>query len=122
MASAVARQVSRSPSSPVAQSEVGVLVSAFTAAFAPGCFVKPRRQRLSACRSDNLPRMGQAIGQFLPLAIGVALSPVPIIVVIAILFSPHATPNGPTYLLGWVIAVGVVAGIALATSDVASVG
>ena len=66
--------------------------------------------------------MGQAIGQFLPLAIGVALSPVPIIVVIAILFSPHATSNVPTYLLGWVIAVGVVAGITLAASDVASVG
>ena len=66
--------------------------------------------------------MGQAIGQFLPLAIGVALSPVPIIVVIAMLFSPHAKSNGPTYLLGWVIAVGLASGIALAASDLASVG
>jgi hypothetical protein len=81
-----------------------------------------RRQRLPICRSDDLPRVGQAIGQFLPMAIGVALSPVPIIVVIAMLFSPHAKANGPTYLFGWVIAVGVVAGIALAASDVANVG
>jgi len=66
--------------------------------------------------------VGQAIGQFLPLAIGVALSPVPIIVVIAMLFSPHAKSNGPAYLLGWLIAVGMVAGISLAASDVASVG
>ena len=57
-----------------------------------------------------------------PLAIGVALSPVPIIVVIAMLFSPQAKSNGPAYLLGWLIAVGMVAGIALAASDVASVG
>jgi hypothetical protein len=66
--------------------------------------------------------MGQAIGQFLPLAIGVALSPVPIIVVILMLFSQRAKSNGPAYLLGWIIAVGAVAGIALAVSDVASVG
>src|SRR5271169_6714066 len=56
------------------------------------------------------------------MAIGVALSPVPIIVVIAMLFSPPPTANGPTYLVGWVIAVGLVAGIALATSDIANVG
>ncbi len=66
--------------------------------------------------------MGQAIGQLLPLAIGVALSPVPIIVVIAMLFSAHAKSNGPAYLLGWLIAIGGVAGISLAASDVASVG
>ena len=83
---------------------------------------RSRRHRLSICRSDNLPRVGEAIGQFLPLAVGVALSPVPIIVVIVMLFSPHAKSNGPTYLLGWVIAVGAAAGIALAASDVASVG
>jgi hypothetical protein len=56
------------------------------------------------------------------LAIGVALSRVPIIVVIVMLFSQRAKSNGPAYLLGWVIAVGAVAGIALAVSDVASVG
>ena len=66
--------------------------------------------------------MGQAIGQLLPLAIGVALSPVPIIVVIALLCSARATANGSAFLLGWLLGVGAVAGIALAVSDVASVG
>ncbi len=66
--------------------------------------------------------MGQAIGQLLPLAIGVALSPVAIMVVIAMLFSQRAMPNGPVYLAGWLAAVGGAAGVALAVSDVASVG
>jgi hypothetical protein len=66
--------------------------------------------------------VGQAIGQLLPLAIGVALSPVPIIVVIALLCSARATANGLAFLLGWLIGVGAVAGISLAVSDVASVG
>jgi hypothetical protein len=66
--------------------------------------------------------MGQAIGQFLPLALGVALSPVPIIAVILMLFSARAKSNGPAFLLGWLVGVGVVAGIALASSSAASVG
>lgn len=66
--------------------------------------------------------MGQAIGQLLPLAIGVALSPLPIIVVIALLCGPHAKANGSAFLLGWLVGVGAVAGIALAVSDAASVG
>lgn len=73
-------------------------------------------------RSDNLLVVGQAIGQFLPLAIGVALSPVAIIVVILMLFSARAKSNGPAFLLGWLIGVGAAAGIALAVSDAASVG
>jgi hypothetical protein len=70
----------------------------------------------------TFPGMGQAIGQLLPLAIGVALSPVPIIAVILMLFSARAKSNGPAFLLGWLIGVGAVAGIALASSAAASVG
>ena len=66
--------------------------------------------------------MGQAIGQFLPLALGVALSPVPIIAVILMLFSSRAKSNGPAFLLGWLVGVGVVAGIALFSSSAANVG
>lgn len=76
----------------------------------------------SPCRSDNLPVVGQAIGQFLPLAIGVALSPVAIVVVILMLFSERAKWNGPAFLLGWLIGVGAAAGIALAFCDAVSVG
>jgi hypothetical protein len=44
--------------------------------------------------------VGQALGQLLPLAIGVALSPIPIIAVILVLFSARATSNGAASLLG----------------------
>lgn len=47
--------------------------------------------------------LSQAIGQLLPLAIGVALSPIPIIGVILILGTPKARSNGPAFVLGWVI-------------------
>ena len=52
--------------------------------------------------------MGQAIGDLLPLAIGVALSPVPIIAVILMLGTPKARSNGPAFALGWVIGLIVV--------------
>ena len=52
--------------------------------------------------------MGQAISQILPYAIGVAVSPVPIIAVILVLFSSRARTNGPIFLAGWIIGVGVV--------------
>jgi len=38
--------------------------------------------------------MGQAIGDILPLAIGVALSPVPIIAIVLMLGTPRARANG----------------------------
>jgi len=66
--------------------------------------------------------VGQAIGQLLPLALGVALSPVAVIVVILMLFSERAKSNGPAFLAGWLSGVCVVAGLALALSDAASVG
>jgi len=45
--------------------------------------------------------MGAAIGQALPLAVGVALSPIPIIAVALMLMSPRARLNGPGFVLGW---------------------
>ena len=52
--------------------------------------------------------MGQAIGDLLPTALGVALSPVPIIAVILILGTPKARSNGPAFAFGWVVALVVV--------------
>jgi hypothetical protein len=49
--------------------------------------------------------MGQGISAILTFAIGVAISPVPIIAVILMLFSPRARVNGPAFLLGWVVAL-----------------
>jgi hypothetical protein len=58
--------------------------------------------------------MGEAIGQSLPLAIGVALSPVPIIAVVLILTTPRARANGPAFVLGWLVGLGVVGAVVLA--------
>ncbi|MGZ6663127.1 MAG: GAP family protein, partial [Solirubrobacteraceae bacterium] len=61
--------------------------------------------------------MGQGISEVLTYAVGVAISPVPIIAVILMLFSARARVNGPVFLLGWVLALGVVSGIVYVVSD-----
>jgi hypothetical protein len=58
--------------------------------------------------------MGQAIGGSLPLAIGIALSPIPIIAVVLMLTSEKARVNGPAFVLGWLIGLGIVGAIVLA--------
>jgi hypothetical protein len=50
--------------------------------------------------------MGQAIGGSLPLAIGIAISPIPIIAVVLMLTTPRAKTNGPAFLLGWLLGLG----------------
>jgi hypothetical protein len=58
--------------------------------------------------------MSDAFGQMLPFALVIALSPIPIVAVIAMLFSQRATGNGIAFLAGWV--VGVAGGLALFTA------
>jgi hypothetical protein len=57
--------------------------------------------------------MAEAIGHSLPLAIGVALSPVPIIAVVLMLTTPRARSNGPAFVLGWLLGLGVVGAVVL---------
>ncbi len=52
--------------------------------------------------------MGDGISEVLTFAVGVAISPLPIIAVILMLFSRHAKVNGPAFLVGWVAALTVV--------------
>jgi threonine/homoserine/homoserine lactone efflux protein len=66
--------------------------------------------------------MGEGISEVLTFAIGVAISPVPIIAVILMLFSGRARVNGPVFLLGWVLALGVVSGVAYFVSDASDAG
>ena len=61
--------------------------------------------------------MGQAIGQILPFAVGVAISPLPIIGVVLILATPHARVNGPVFLLGWVIGLAILGALVLLVSS-----
>ncbi len=55
--------------------------------------------------------MGNVIGDILGQAIAVALSPVPIIAVILMLFTKRAKPNSLSFLLGWVLGIGAVGAI-----------
>jgi len=66
------------------------------------------------CRRLEGGRMGEAIGQSLPLAIGVALSPVSIIAVVLLLTSSRARSLGPVFVLGWLLGLVVVGAIVLA--------
>ena len=61
--------------------------------------------------------MGQAIGGSLPLAIGIAISPVPIIAVVLMLTTSRARVNGPAFMLGWLLGLGVIGAIVLAIAD-----
>ena len=63
--------------------------------------------------------MGGAIGEMLPLAIGIAISPLAIVAVILILTTPRARTNGPVFLGGWLLALAVVGGVALVATDAA---
>ena len=63
--------------------------------------------------------MGKGISEVLT-AIGVAISPVPIIAVILMLFSRRANVNGPISLLGWVLALGIVSTVVYLLADQSS--
>ena len=60
--------------------------------------------------------MGQAIGSTLPLAVGVALSPVPIIAVVLMLTSRRARSNGLAFVIGWLIGLAVIGAIVLSVA------
>jgi hypothetical protein len=57
--------------------------------------------------------MGKAIGGSLPLAVGIALSPIPIIAVVLMLTSRKARVNGPAFVLGWLVGLGIVGVVVL---------
>ena len=57
--------------------------------------------------------MGSVIGDILPLALGIAISPIPIIAAILMLLSPRARGTSVGFLVGWVL--GIVVAIVLFT-------
>jgi hypothetical protein len=66
--------------------------------------------------------MGEAIGQSLPTAVGVALSPIPIIAVILMLTTRRARVNGPAFVLGWLIGLAAVGTLVLLLAEPAGDG
>src|SRR5271154_4749366 len=61
--------------------------------------------------------MGEAIGQLLPAAVGVAISPFPIVAIVLMLATPRARTNGPAFLAGWLLGLGLLGFILLALSN-----
>jgi threonine/homoserine/homoserine lactone efflux protein len=61
--------------------------------------------------------VGQAIGQMLPSAVGVAVSPLPIVAVVLMLVTPRGRVNGPAFILGWWLGLAVVGAIVLSISS-----
>ena len=67
--------------------------------------------------------MGSVIGDLLPLAVGVAVSPVPVIAVILMLLAPRSGAASAAFALGWtagVVAVTVVAAALAGGADLGS--
>jgi threonine/homoserine/homoserine lactone efflux protein len=60
--------------------------------------------------------MGQAIGELLPSAVGVAISPLPIVAVVLMLVTPRGRSNGPSFVVGWVLGLTVVGAVLLAVA------
>jgi hypothetical protein len=61
--------------------------------------------------------MGNAIGQSLPFAVGVAISPMPIVAMVLMLITPTARANGVMFVLGWIAGIAVLGAIVLAVAS-----
>jgi threonine/homoserine/homoserine lactone efflux protein len=61
--------------------------------------------------------MGEAIGQMLPAALGVAISPLPIVAVVLMLVSRRGRANGPAFALGWIVGLAILGAIVLSISS-----
>jgi threonine/homoserine/homoserine lactone efflux protein len=61
--------------------------------------------------------VSQAIGQVLSLAVGVALSPIPIVGVVLMLGTPRARSNGLAFIAGWIVGLAGAGTIVLLVSS-----
>jgi threonine/homoserine/homoserine lactone efflux protein len=61
--------------------------------------------------------MGEAIGQVLPFAVGVAISPMPVVAMVLMLITPQARANGVTFVLGWMLGIAVAGAILLSVAS-----
>jgi threonine/homoserine/homoserine lactone efflux protein len=60
--------------------------------------------------------MGDAISQMLPSAVGVAISPFPIVAVVLMLVTTRDRVNGPAFILGWVIGLASAGAVLLSVA------
>lgn len=63
--------------------------------------------------------IARAIGDVLPIAVAVAISPVAIITGVVLLLSEHGRGKAALFAIGWVVTLLIVTGVAVAITDVA---
>lgn len=61
--------------------------------------------------------MGTIIGDILPLAVGIAISPIPIIAAILMLLAPQARGTSVGFLVGWVLGIAIAATVFMLLSS-----
>jgi threonine/homoserine/homoserine lactone efflux protein len=61
--------------------------------------------------------LGSTIGAILGEAVGVAISPVPIIAVVLLLSTPKGKANALSFLAGWLVGLGVIGAVVLVLAD-----
>jgi hypothetical protein len=61
--------------------------------------------------------MGDAIGQILASAVGIAISPLPLIAMVLMLATPRGRTNGLAFTLAWAVGLGVIATVVLASAS-----
>ncbi|MBP0452045.1 GAP family protein [Kitasatospora sp. RG8] len=66
--------------------------------------------------------MGDAVGQMLVSAVGIAISPMPLIAMILMLATPKAKANGLAFAAGWVAALAAVVGVVVVAGSGLSAG
>lgn len=57
--------------------------------------------------------MGEVFGQMLPIAVGIAISPLPIVAVVLMLATPRGRVNGPAFVLAWIVGLAVVGAVVI---------
>jgi Sap, sulfolipid-1-addressing protein len=62
--------------------------------------------------------VGEVVAEVLPLAIGIAASPFPIIPVILLLFTARPLAAGSSFLVGWVLGIGGATGVFIGLATV----
>lgn len=58
--------------------------------------------------------MGDVIGQMLPIAVGIAISPLPIVAVVLMLATPRGRVDGPAFVAAWIIGLAAIGAIVIA--------
>jgi threonine/homoserine/homoserine lactone efflux protein len=60
--------------------------------------------------------VGDVIGQMLPIAVGIAVSPLPIVAVVLMLATPRGRVDGPAFVLAWIVGLGAIGAVVIALS------